>query len=468
MLKYVLSDVYSLDDYKLLGIDLTDRYICGAGSHISYNLLRYAVTKAAQGHEKIRKSFLEVYKRDCRAEYNTLKRFSSLNLDDIIGMIGVYEDVDQVYALARILFFADIMKIKIEKPGLYYETIRRLWNRFDSEFNGLLAVNPMPVEKVVKLIDDEESMRILEQHQELMRVGDICDVIMGNAGIASVLGFSEMADPDLHLIRAVPYYLAIMNNCLDFELTEQEKIWGSVFACIIENIRSYMDDMDLEISQLIGMEKQECEDFLGKIWRTSVPAKETPKEASEKNRLLQEEIQSLKEQLRTKDAELTRANLKIRSLENGLISSERDKATLMKRLEKLVQTCGSEGIKETLPDAKENPEKLPSLSVDEKIAILHTRKVCIVGGHPNWTSKLKELFPDWIYLKPESVSSVGEDALNSVEHVFFFTDTLSHASFRRYFTAAKAKNIPIGYLHAINLARAIDELYCALYPGKNN
>ena len=129
------------------------------------------------------------------------------------------------------------------------------------------------------------------------------------------------------------------------------------------------------------------------------------------------------------------------------------------RYKKLLEDHATEDSGAICEETMQEPKLEQTVTKEEKIKFLKSKKFCIIGGHQNWTYKIKALFPDWTYLKVKATSAKGDEALLSTERVFFFTDTLSHVSFYRLSNMAKTNNIPCSYLHSVNLDLVIEELY---------
>lgn len=87
------------------------------------------------------------------------------------------------------------------------------------------------------------------------------------------------------------------------------------------------------------------------------------------------------------------------------------------------------------------------------------KNVAIIGGHVNWIQKLKQLFPNWLFVHPDMHRAVDGRMLENKEHVYFFTDYLSHVSYKKYITVLREKEIPFGYLGMVNVESVVRRVF---------
>ena len=89
------------------------------------------------------------------------------------------------------------------------------------------------------------------------------------------------------------------------------------------------------------------------------------------------------------------------------------------------------------------------------------RKIVIVGGHPIWVKKLKEVFPEWKYISDENFRPSEVKNLDGVERLYFYTDHMSHNMYETYIKAAREKKVPFGYIQGVNNESALSDCTCA-------
>ena len=98
-------------------------------------------------------------------------------------------------------------------------------------------------------------------------------------------------------------------------------------------------------------------------------------------------------------------------------------------------------------------------SIEEMKQYISARKIAIVGGHTNWTNKLKKEFPEWKFLDA-NISRINESILlDGTEKLYFFTNHLSHGTYGIYINMVREKRIPFGYIHSVNIETMIKQIY---------
>lgn len=105
------------------------------------------------------------------------------------------------------------------------------------------------------------------------------------------------------------------------------------------------------------------------------------------------------------------------------------------------------------------PEFVSNTSMEEKEKILSSYKIAIIGGHDNWTSKLKNRFKNWKFYRPEATGSIDEKSLQTADYIFFFTNIMSHGSYYKYIKCVREYGLKFGYLHTINIESNINQIY---------
>lgn len=97
------------------------------------------------------------------------------------------------------------------------------------------------------------------------------------------------------------------------------------------------------------------------------------------------------------------------------------------------------------------PESVANTSMEEKEKVLSCYKIAIIGGHDNWTYKLKNKFKNWKFYRPEVTRTIDEKSLQTADYIYFFTDIMSHGSYCRYIKFVREYGLKFGYLHTINI-----------------
>ena len=116
-------------------------------------------------------------------------------------------------------------------------------------------------------------------------------------------------------------------------------------------------------------------------------------------------------------------------------------------------------LREHLYSLTEDDVALHPVSTEEMEGALKDKRIVIVGGHDNWLHLLRERFPSWTYIRPGASNTIPENVVSHAEHIFFFTDTLSHRVYYKFVHAARMNRIPFGYIHVTNIEGTIRQIY---------
>lgn len=100
--------------------------------------------------------------------------------------------------------------------------------------------------------------------------------------------------------------------------------------------------------------------------------------------------------------------------------------------------------------------KIPTEIMEQAISGL---RIVIIGGHSNWTNKLRSLFPGWTFIKPGATQAAAGRILEHADHVYFFTDCIRHCTYLRYIKAVRDSRLRFGYIHSIHIPANIWQIY---------
>ncbi len=83
-------------------------------------------------------------------------------------------------------------------------------------------------------------------------------------------------------------------------------------------------------------------------------------------------------------------------------------------------------------------------------------RVAVIGGHEHWRSKMREIFPDGLFLAGNN-NNFDASVLRNKRYIIFNTDILKHSSYYRI-VKEKKKDQKILYVHGNNMERCLSEL----------
>ena len=135
-----------------------------------------------------------------------------------------------------------------------------------------------------------------------------------------------------------------------------------------------------------------------------------------------------------------------------LEEAELEKQMLKSEHEELI------ALREHVYNMTEEDIVLQEKNRQELIASVIDKKIVVVGGHKNWVQKMRDVFPNWKYIDFKSVTTVDDNILNHIDHLYFFTDFIKHNVYYKFINLVRSKNVPFGYISSSNVDRCIKQI----------
>ena len=107
----------------------------------------------------------------------------------------------------------------------------------------------------------------------------------------------------------------------------------------------------------------------------------------------------------------------------------------------------------------ENEEPVQNATLGEMKDTISKYRIVIIGGHSNWVNKMKSEFPNWVFVNHKASSTSDTGVVFGADHVYFFTDTISHSTYFKYMNVIREKKIDFGYIHGVNIDKNITQIY---------
>ena len=188
-----------------------------------------------------------------------------------------------------------------------------------------------------------------------------------------------------------------------------------------------------------------------------------PKEEADVEADLQtvrEELDRLRMQLRQKEEEIKHLHNQLEGQKRALQEAQRENQKNAENREELIS------LRDHVYRSTEQDEAPAAVSPEEMERVIAARRIVIIGGHSNWTYKLKNRFRKWVFLDPKVSGSTDGNLLNKADRVFFFTEIISHSTYYRFVNLVREREIPFGYIHSINIENNIRQIYEETEGGK--
>ena len=69
------------------------------------------------------------------------------------------------------------------------------------------------------------------------------------------------------------------------------------------------------------------------------------------------------------------------------------------------------------------------------------------------------MFPEWTFVAIDDYKTVNSRMIEGREKVYFYTDYISHVSYKKFIAIVREKKIPFGYLGSYNTDHVIAQIY---------
>lgn len=421
-----------------------------------------------------------LYKVYHKKEYNQLKRFSIISTSEIFSLSEDDWGGNSYGTIGRILGMCQFMNIKQDDScSILYLLLDKVRkenisdNEDEREFldfeDGLFEECVQQIELWIKdhdhgdFRDFRKATKVYHEHDEFV------EACLRHLGYPSDYVFLCM-DNNMGLRVQMARTLAVLktaNPKKDYTFEEVQK-YTAIYSTVAA-LTDVADDFDYELGYLTGdpVDDFEKEDMLFK------PENIQYKEESEKKHSVQKPIinvapvsngEASSEDYLKEIAELRR-KVNERELENKnlreLYRQAKKQFDEAERMNKKYESERDEliALRDFVYRLENDVEAVAEDSFDDMKKAIAAKNVVIVGGHVNWISKLKALFPDWLYIPPNAYKTVDGKMLDDKDHVYFYTDYMNHISYVKFIAAVRERKIPFGYLGSVNIETVVKQIY---------
>ena len=470
---FYLHEFSNLSEYENVEYLYTDRGIDEVGDVYIRFTLNMMMNAVNSGSEYAKSLFIYLYKTYYKKEYKILKKFSSICEDDVFSIVeDDYGKSVFLPALARVMTMSKIMGIELDQD------LDDLYNRMNtnSEWGGKPGVDYS--------FDQATGDAYRSCYEEIKEKYDMETLYSLDAKVSEFLANSLMwagfgpylvdnADMnDTGLLERLGLALSIYKKTYPGrEYTIEDIV---VYATILHAASALACSTDMYSESLktfaFGRDGTDFYDFNPELF--------IPEEVSTKGKSLNVAVQKKEEkapipvEMHKYDegamiAELDSVRLKVRKLEmdnqelrkslDGKRQLEEDVKSVKEELEAANRELSA--LRNYVYNLTEKEEVEQSISVDEMKKVLSDRRIIIIGGHSNWVSKMRNEFPDWVFINPEASGSTDSSIVDKADRVYFFTDTISHSKYYQFMNTVRERKVSFGYIHGVNIEKNIRGIY---------
>lgn len=459
-----------------------------AANYIGWTL-NLMMNAAKQGNAYVIGLFQYLYQTYYKKEYKHLKRFRSISRSELIDIAEMKELADFFWSIPRLMTMCRIYGIELE-PDCYM-----FYKMFPDYLERLLEKEEIPFfEGFPEDIIDEACDRIKSEMAEVKEDGDIFEnknyrVFVDNVFFLRAAekwldlpeGFVEECDSefysvDMQLIRAYEIMRTMDPNR---EYTFEEIQQKAVLLKTLSALACYHDYSTENFERILGVNygKYECEQenslfnpekvkvpssssqtvrgsgITKEKKQAAIPTANVSVSKEESGSDLYEELEKLRTKLRRLDQDNQLLREKNKKLDLKLKESEAESEISKAEHEELVH------LRNHVYQLTEVEENSTSVDLSQLETFLKEKKIVIIGGHSNWTNKLRNRFPKWVFFKPEISNTLDGRVLDDADYIYFFTDVLSHGTYGKYMKLIRSRGISdYGYIHSINIATNLRQI----------
>lgn len=413
-----------------------------------------------------------------KKEYNQLKRFHKISVEEILSL-AEKGGKKSYTAIGRILVMSTLYGIELEeKCSVLYLWLNKVKDRWDADYEEETAFKdfePGVFEECSRQVDEwyedeQQKKRQAGQFKKYWNVDKFVCFCLRHWGYPEEY-VARCLQNDMGLrVQFSRTYAVLKSVYPSKEFTfEDVQLYTHLYSALAALV-DVSDQCDLDVDSLLGVEEDcfdEEEEPLFKpenmpLRPSSLEKKPVRKpevnlapvslgEAGKED--YQEEIAKLRKRLNEKEQE----NQHLREMYQTVRMARNETEELLKKYE---------GDREELIALREfayksaiEEDTSASLSLDEMKAGIADLKLVIIGGHTNWIKKLKSQFPGWTFIPPNAYKSVDGKMLEGKDHIYFFTDYISHAAYGKFISIVRSRKIPFGYLGNVNLDAMVRLIY---------
>lgn len=429
-----LNDIHHVYASEELG-SLSQRFIS------KIKILNCIITDAVENRNKeARNVLIKIYAKAYRTEYNTLKKFKVCTIEELCSILDSSKNTSPTsISIARISFMAKLLNIKLvqmEEINVFFKHCRKQIFKDIYVQSRDYGITPKDEEQAKRKVQE-----LLNKHPEF--VDYYTDI---NLMTAELLHREKISTNITHT------YDDHMLDDLSETYCYLSKTWADstledlAYATAIQNLIKEMEDFynityaDYDKILFCGDGVQRSASAERKYdYVMAAPAKANDDEITD----LRKSVKKKEQEIASLRGDLRQLNKDTDSLKKNIELSKEEKAELSK-------------LREYVYNLTEADEDLQTTDEATMRKVIASKKIAIVGGHINWINKMKKEFPEFRYF---SAASVSDNALENIDLILFFTDTISHKTYYHFINMAQAENIPFSYLHSVNIKYTINNIY---------
>lgn len=430
-----------------------------------------------------------LYKTYHKREYNQLKRFKTINMQEIFSLAENEDGSCDYENMGRVMGMCCFMGIQLsEECSLLYTMLNRqrdVWDREHEEQLEFGGFREGLLEECMQTVDDwqdaeQEKKRRTILNKKYWTDDEFAGICLRYFGYPE--GYAYQCREACAGLRVdLSRTLALLKTVYPKREFSYEEVQSYAHIYILTHALTQTSIcFDEQIEQLLGVADYMAEDAENSLFRPeNILFSEKKEQTGSKKpepvnvapvsagKAQPEDYLAEIARLRKKLHEKEQENAYLREENRNAKNAEREDRELINKLqsdrEELI-ALREYAYKSTWePDSAEEIGtegiNIEEINIEEMRKAVAEKAVVIIGGHTNWIQKLKRLFPGWLFVHPDAYKTVDGKVLENKDQVYFFTDYLNHVSYVKYIAALREKRIPFGYLGRVNVESVVRRVY---------
>lgn len=422
-----------------------------------------------------------LYKLYHKKEYNQLKRFRVISVDEIFSLSEDEWGKSSYGSMGRVLGMCRFMGIGQEDSCsilyLLLEQKRKEWIQDSENQREYLTFEDGVFEECVQQIeawsaeceDIKDFRKFRKVHHAFWETDEFVGMCFRHMGYredyASLCmkynrGLSLQMAKTLAILRTI-------NPKRDYTFEEVQRY--TVLYNTVSALTDVADDFDIQLGYLTGEELEECEkeDILFR------PENIVVRQSADKQKAVSKAIANVapvsmgraSEDDYLKEIAALRARInKLEQENSGLQVQYRQMKKTQDEAEKLIRKYQSDreeliALREFAYKSELSFSEIKEETLEDMKKAIADANIVIIGGHINWINKLRKQFPNWLFILSETYKTVDGKMLDGKDKVYFFTDHISHVTYGKFIAAVRERKIPFGYLGSLNIEQMIRHIY---------
>ncbi len=452
-------------------------------------MLNLMVNAVHGGSEYTKALLIYLHKIYYRQEYKSLKRFSKLSASELLSLAKPqgYESFF-FQNMARILFIANIKGIKIGQDcffiyAFFNDYMERRGQQVRYDFDRATGDSYQKCrDKVMERFSLQEMYKYEDKANKLLgnvlkwlgyspEYADMCDE--NSRGTEDEWGFAlsvlkntypnkEFSPETIALCKTI-IHVASALTCNNDRLVDtlKDMAFGTEWSIDYEDDPPLFKPEDVmanapapEIKPASGTKNTQSVKLQSVQQSTSESRQDPAQDKPEYNEsTLLAEMDSLRRKLHKAESEI--AGLRTELSEKKKL--EEDYKDLNCRFESSSRELAA--LRNYVYNLENEDQPADDTSVEDMKKAISSFKIIIVGGHTKWVTKMKTEFPGWKFVSATVSGTLDTSVVEKADHVFFFSDTISHSTYYRYLNVLRERKINFGYIHGVNIENNIRHIY---------